>query len=73
VARRKDELVEHLVKAVHDFYGDDPKTSPDCGRIINRKGTERLSGLLGSGTAMVGGDVDLDDVVDQILGAIGVR
>ena len=47
----KDELVENLVEAVKDFYGDDPKTSPDFGRIINRKGTERLAGLLDSGRA----------------------
>jgi hypothetical protein len=39
---------------VHDFYGDDPQTRPDCGRIINRKSTERLAGLLGSGTIVVG-------------------
>src|SRR5262249_23134100 len=25
----KDELVAHLVQAVHDFYGDDPQQSPD--------------------------------------------
>jgi acyl-CoA reductase-like NAD-dependent aldehyde dehydrogenase len=57
----KDELVAHLVQAVHDFYGDDPQKSPDYARIINRKGTERLAGLLDSGTAVVGGKFDLDD------------
>jgi aldehyde dehydrogenase (NAD+) len=57
----KDELVEHLVQAVKDFYGDDPQQSPDYGRVINRKSTERLAGLLGSGTIAIGGQVDLDD------------
>ena len=57
----KDELVEHLVQTVHEFYGDDPQTSPDYGRIVNRKGTERLAGLLSSGKAVVGGKADLDD------------
>ena len=57
----KDELVEHLVQAVKDFYGDDPQKSPDYGRVINRKSAERLAGLLGSGQIAVGGKVDLDD------------
>ena len=57
----KDELVRHLVQAVKDFYGDDPQQSPDYGRIIHRKGTERLAGLMGSGTIAVGGQADLDD------------
>jgi acyl-CoA reductase-like NAD-dependent aldehyde dehydrogenase len=57
----KDELVAHLVQAVRDFYGDDPQKSPDYGRIINRKATERLARLLDSGTAVVGGRADLDD------------
>jgi acyl-CoA reductase-like NAD-dependent aldehyde dehydrogenase len=58
----KDEFVKHLVQAVHDFYGDEPQQSPDYGRIINRKSAERLAGLLGSGTAVVGGRFDLDDL-----------
>ena len=58
----KDELVAHLVRAVHDFYGDDPRQSPDYGRIINREATERLARLQDSGTAVVGGRADLDDL-----------
>ncbi len=57
----KDELVSHLAQTVREFYGDDPQTSPDYGRIINRKSTERLAGLLESGKAVVGGNADLDD------------
>jgi len=56
------ELVDFLIKALHDFYGSDPQRSPDYGRIVNRKNTERLAGLLGSGVAVVGGQVDLDDL-----------
>jgi aldehyde dehydrogenase (NAD+) len=33
----KDEFVAHLKEAIHDFYGEDPKKSPDYGRIINRR------------------------------------
>jgi len=58
----KEELVAHLVQAVHDFYGDDPQQSPDYGRIINRKATERLARLQDSGIAVVGGRADLDDL-----------
>ena len=58
----KDELVAHLVQAVRDSYGDDPQQSPDYGRIINRKATERLARLLDSGTAVIGGRADLDDL-----------
>jgi acyl-CoA reductase-like NAD-dependent aldehyde dehydrogenase len=57
----KDEFIAHVVQAVRDFYGDDPQHSPDYGRVVNRKSTERLAGLLGSGTIAVGGKVDLDD------------
>jgi acyl-CoA reductase-like NAD-dependent aldehyde dehydrogenase len=57
----KDELVEHLVQTVHEFYGDDPQQSPDYGRVVNRKAAERLAGLLDSGRAVVGGTTDLDD------------
>jgi len=57
----KDELVSHLAQTVREFYGDDPQTSPDYGRIINRKSTERLAGLLESGKAVLGGRADLDD------------
>ena len=42
----KDELVAHLKDAIHDFYGDDPKTSPDYGRVINRRTFDRLAGLI---------------------------
>jgi acyl-CoA reductase-like NAD-dependent aldehyde dehydrogenase len=57
----KDELVEHLVQTVHEFYGDDPQQSPDYGRVVNRKAAERLAGLLDSGRTVVGGRADLDD------------
>jgi acyl-CoA reductase-like NAD-dependent aldehyde dehydrogenase len=57
----KDKFVEHLVEAVHEFYGEDPQQSPDYGRIVNEKATERLKGLLDSGKAVVGGTADVKD------------
>ena len=59
VARDKeDQLVELIRRAVFDFYGNDPKTSPDYARIVSDNQFKRLSGLLGSGTVAVGGEQD---------------
>ncbi|MET3564546.1 aldehyde dehydrogenase (NAD+) [Leifsonia sp. 563] len=51
-------LADALRDAVRDLYGDDPAQSPDYGRIVNDRQFERLTGMLGSGTAAVGGDHD---------------
>jgi acyl-CoA reductase-like NAD-dependent aldehyde dehydrogenase len=44
--------------AIHKFYGDDPKLSPDYGRVINSRNFDRLVGLLFSGKAVIGGQTD---------------
>jgi acyl-CoA reductase-like NAD-dependent aldehyde dehydrogenase len=54
----KDEFVRHLADAIREFYGDDPKLSPDYGRVINRRNFDRLVALLGSGKVAVGGQTD---------------
>jgi len=51
-------LADALRDAVHELYGDDPAQSPDYGRIVNDRQFDRLTGMLGSGTAAVGGDHD---------------
>jgi aldehyde dehydrogenase (NAD+) len=53
-----DRLVELIRRAVFDFYGNDPKASPDYARIVNDNHFKRLSQLLDSGTAVVGGETD---------------
>ena len=58
----KDELVQALQESIHEFYGDDPKTSPDYGRIINKANFDRLAGLIGSGTVVAGGQTDADEL-----------
>ena len=58
----KDELVAHLKEAIQHFYGDDPKESPDYGRVINRRNFDRLAGLLDSGTVVAGGETDADEL-----------
>ncbi|MGW7257613.1 aldehyde dehydrogenase family protein [Streptomyces sp. NPDC054834] len=47
-----------LVRAVQALYGTDPAASPEYGRIVNERHFDRLSGLLDSGRAIVGGTGD---------------
>jgi aldehyde dehydrogenase (NAD+) len=54
----EDQFVEQVRRAVFDFYGPDPKASPDFGRIVNDHHFQRLAGLLGGGRPTVGGVVD---------------
>ncbi len=39
-------FVEAVVGAIRDFYGEDPRSSPDYPRIINETHWDRLTGLL---------------------------
>ncbi|WP_328318635.1 aldehyde dehydrogenase family protein [Streptomyces sp. NBC_00388] len=52
------ELEGALASAVRELFGADPATSGDYGRIINERHFDRLTGLLGSGRVVVGGDSD---------------
>jgi aldehyde dehydrogenase (NAD+) len=58
----KEELVTELKQAIHDFYGDDPKQSPDYGRVINRRNFDRLATFLDNGTVVAGGQSDPDEL-----------
>jgi Aldehyde dehydrogenase family len=58
----EDELVAHLKEAIRDFYGDDPKQSPDYGRVINKRNFDRLAAFIGSGTIAAGGETDPDEL-----------
>lgn len=57
----RDTLVEKLCQRVREFYGDDPRQSPDFPRIINAKHFDRVSKLLGSGRIAVGGITAADE------------
>lgn len=55
-------LLDALASAVHAFYGDNPRSNPDYGRIINDHHFTRLHGLLETGgVAVVGGVTDAAD------------
>lgn len=43
---------------LREFYGDNPKISPDFGRIINDRQFQRLTGLLKTCNIAIGGDTD---------------
>jgi len=58
---REEELVGLLAKNIREFYGDDPKQSPDLARIVSEQHVDRLAKLLESGTVAVGGGVDRAD------------
>ncbi|WP_051922808.1 aldehyde dehydrogenase family protein [Bifidobacterium stellenboschense] len=44
-------LAERIAVAIREFYGDDPRCSPDYGRIVNVRHVERLRGLLPAAAA----------------------
>lgn len=56
----KKPLLDSIKNCVQEFYGDDPETSPDFGRIINQKQFNRLAQLLNSGDIIVGGKTNPD-------------
>lgn len=59
VAREhEDRLLELMGRAVTDFYGDDPESSPDFARIVDDRHHARLVALLDSGDAVIGGEHD---------------
>ncbi|MCS7337913.1 MAG: aldehyde dehydrogenase family protein [Verrucomicrobiae bacterium] len=51
-------LLSALKQALREFYGDDPRRSPDYGRIVNRRHFDRLVGYLGQGRIVHGGQHD---------------
>ncbi len=48
-------LMAGLEAVLHEFYGDDPATCPDYGRIVSDAHFERLEALLEPGKVLVGG------------------
>lgn len=59
----REPLLAALRETVHEFFGADPRTSPDLGRVVNGVHHERLLALLEGhgGQVVVGGEHDADD------------
>jgi aldehyde dehydrogenase (NAD+) len=55
---RKDELVAALARNLEEFFGADPKASPDYARIVNERHFDRLVSYLEHGRVVVGGGHD---------------
>uniref|UniRef100_A0AAQ6APU8 Aldehyde dehydrogenase n=1 Tax=Amphiprion ocellaris TaxID=80972 RepID=A0AAQ6APU8_AMPOC len=51
-------VVECIRQTLLEFYGADPKCSPDYGRIINQRHFNRIMGLMEGYTPVVGGQSD---------------
>ena len=54
----RDAFLAALQQAIVDFYGDDPRTSPDFGRIVNDAQFQRLAALLRERPVLWGGVMD---------------
>lgn len=54
----KADLLTHLQLAIRNFYGEDPITSPDYGRIIHQRHFNQLTAFLDNGQTVVGGQTD---------------
>lgn len=69
----KGELLEAIERCKTDFYGDDPKSSPDFTRIVSDKHFERVSALMADGDIVFGGQTDAAEryiaptLIDNVL------
>ena len=56
----RDQLVSKIEAAIREFYGTDPKSTADLGRIVNERHHDRLTGLVAGsgGTVACGGQTD---------------
>ena len=55
-------FTDALVAAIGEFYGTDPRTSPDYARIVNAGHLRRIEKYLDEGVVVTGGEVDADDL-----------
>lgn len=58
----KSALLAKLKEQITAFYGQDPKLSPDFGRIVNERHWERLTGLLEPSKIVFGGESERADL-----------
>ncbi|CAM4564749.1 unnamed protein product [Lepidochelys olivacea] len=57
-AETQEKLLPALRHAITQFFGPDPRESPDFARIISDKQFQRIQALLGSGRVAIGGQTD---------------
>ncbi|MEI7660975.1 MAG: aldehyde dehydrogenase [Bacteroidota bacterium] len=68
----KAELMELMKKKIEEYFGKDPKESPDYVRIATVTKTERLARFLKGATVITGGETDLESryIAPTILDAV---
>uniref|UniRef100_A0A8C0AMU6 Aldehyde dehydrogenase n=1 Tax=Buteo japonicus TaxID=224669 RepID=A0A8C0AMU6_9AVES len=54
----QEKLLPALRKVITEFYGPNPRESPDFGRIVGDKQFQRVQALLRSGRVVIGGQTD---------------
>ncbi|XP_062432526.1 aldehyde dehydrogenase family 3 member B1-like [Rhea pennata] len=54
----QEKLLPALCEAITEFYGPDPRESPDFARIVGDKQFRRIRALLSSGHVAIGGQMD---------------
>ncbi len=57
----KSALLTAILNNLREFYGDDPRQSPDYGRIINRKRYDTLISFLPQGKLVTGGGTAVEE------------
>ncbi|XP_067632513.1 aldehyde dehydrogenase, dimeric NADP-preferring isoform X2 [Eurosta solidaginis] len=57
----QEKFVAEVKGLLHEWYGDDIKSSPDLSRVINHTNFQRLIGLMKSGKIAVGGNYDASE------------
>ncbi|XP_050813112.1 aldehyde dehydrogenase family 3 member B1-like isoform X3 [Gopherus flavomarginatus] len=57
-AETQEKLLPALRHAITQFFGPEPRESPDFARIISDKQFQRIRALLGSGRVAIGGQTD---------------
>lgn len=65
--RVKDQLVEHLKRALHHALGPDPLSNPEYGRIINEKQYRRILHLLEGQSILWGGQARDGKIAPTLL------
>ncbi|KAG8178413.1 hypothetical protein JTE90_000928 [Oedothorax gibbosus] len=54
----QEKVLPAMKKVIKEYYGDNPKDSPDLGRVVNNRHFKRLLSLMKDGSIAVGGDHD---------------
>lgn len=71
--RIKDKFLKQIVRYIQEFYGENPKLSPDYPRIVNAEAFDRLERFMQTGKIVCGGETDREElyiaptVLDEVL------